>query len=68
MNVQWPETVPGVEAIQKCPQGLQGNAIRLCSLVDVYSVKWELPDFSQCKSTAFFEIEDNVRFRYKFYY
>lgn len=60
MNVEWPETAPGVETIQKCPDNLQGRVTRLCTLIDVLDVKWDLPNFSSCHSPDFYEIEDSV--------
>lgn len=48
MDVLWPETAPGSENIQECPQGFAGTARRSCSLQQARQPQWLLPDYSSC--------------------
>lgn len=50
-NVTWPETAPGYDSIQNCPQGYTGVAKRLCILLDGSNPQWDKPDMSDCVST-----------------
>lgn len=49
-NVTWPETAPGYDSIQNCPQGYGGFARRMCIMLDGESPQWDRPDMSECVS------------------
>ncbi|KRT86064.1 hypothetical protein AMK59_31, partial [Oryctes borbonicus] len=51
-NVTWPETAPGYDSIQNCPQGYTGVAKRMCIMLDGNNPQWDKPDMSECLSTS----------------
>ncbi|XP_076393047.1 uncharacterized protein LOC100882352 isoform X2 [Megachile rotundata] len=48
-GLNWPDTVPGSEALLECPQYFIGKKVsRLCSMKDATTPEWQIPDFSSC--------------------
>ncbi|XP_071786308.1 uncharacterized protein [Asterias amurensis] len=52
----WDETEPGETNIKACPEGVIGNASRLCDV----TANWANPDLSGCVSPAFAELNNKV--------
>ncbi|CAH1399056.1 unnamed protein product [Nezara viridula] len=46
----WPPTAPGLQASAPCPPGYVGIATRLCLLLEPGHGRWQIPDYSDCKS------------------
>ena len=60
LNVLWPETTPGMDSLQTCPENYKGIARRTCSLRDGHKSIWQLPDYSNCIHNSLIEVTENV--------
>ncbi|XP_066909754.1 uncharacterized protein [Halyomorpha halys] len=49
-SAAWPPTAPGLQASAPCPPGYIGIATRLCLLLEPGHGRWQIPDYSDCKS------------------
>ncbi|XP_020277986.1 uncharacterized protein LOC109851869 isoform X2 [Pseudomyrmex gracilis] len=61
-GLQWPDTVPGSEALLECPRYFVGQRVsRLCSMKDATTPEWQIPDFSSCLYKALIGPYNNFR-------
>ena len=66
-GVAWPETAPGLEALQPCPYGYTGLARRHCTIREHLRPHWTRPaDLSACVAHAVESIRTEVSAFYHF--